>query len=702
MCGNRFLKTLYFSGIISTMVIANAFAGEQSYILDEIVVSATKDEKKVFDLATPMEVVSSGEIEKNTPTNPAQVLQRLPGISMSTAGLWNVNPTIRGLTQGRTLVLIDGDRESNNIWRQWAPLTPIIDMGEIERIEVIKGPSSVLYGTDALGGVINIITKMPDFALKDEWTFNNVAEGIYSSVDEGWYGRYCLSGGGHGFDFMLSASGRDNGNYEDGSGTEVNNSQFKNQSFDFKSHYYLNPDHFVTVEIRDNKIDDMGVTFKPNSPYFHFTEYDNQTYKLAYDGKNIGFFDSVHSRVFHTEQQRSVEGKAFSDDKPMYSLKTSHVDTQSTGVNLHTFINIKENQRLLTGFTYSHETSSSDEILKMFKIATDQQTKQIDFEPVPDAETDLYGIFAQDEIFIGDKTTLTLAARYDHIEMSSKDLPFKIVDYTPEGPKERLDIIDVSDEKFNAFTYNMGLLYALTSNVHLTANASSGFRAPTVMELYAIRWGSESVYWGNPDLDPEYSYNFDLGAKLNYQKFRGMFNIYYNQFKDFIDTKRFPDEIWMGKPKDKYINISDAELYGFEASAEHDLLTWLTLFGNLAYVTGKDTDSDDYLSSIPPLNGLAGVRFHLANGKKKYWLELEGQFFDKQDHTAPDEEDTAGYSVFNIRSGMKLPAGYFESITLTLNVENLFNKTYHDHLRLHGHYLYEPGLNILAGLKIEF
>ena len=701
MCGNRFLKTLYFSGIISTMVIANAFAGEQAYILDEIVVSATKEEKKVFDLAAPMEVVSSGEIEKNTPTNPGQALERLPGVSMATSGIWNINPTIRGLSLGRTLVLIDGVRESNNIWRQTDPIAPVIDMGEIERIEVIKGPASVLYGTDALGGVVNIITKKPDFALKDEWTFSNAAEGLYSSVDEGWYGRYRLSGGGHGFDFMLGASGRDNDNYEDGAGDEVNNSQFKNQSFDLKSHYYFNQDHFVTVEIRDNEIDDMGVTFKPNSPYFRYTEYDNQTYKLAYDGINTGFFDSVHFDLFHTKQERSVEGKAFSDDKPMYSLKTSHVNTDSNGANMHTFINIKENQRLLTGFTYSHETSTSNETLKSFAIANDKQALQLDFEPIPDAKTDLYGIFAQDELFIGDKTTLTLAVRYDHIETSSEDLPFKMVKYTP-GPVESLENIDVSDETFDAFTYNVGLLYALTSNIHITANANSGFRAPTIMELYAIRWGAETAYFGNQELDPEHSYNFDLGAKLNYQKFRGMFNIYYNQVKDLISPKIFPDDPWMGKPKEMYVNIADAELYGFEASAEYDFLEWMTLFGNLAYVCGEDTDNDEYLSDIPPLNGLAGVRFYLENGKNKYWLELEAQIFDNQDHTASWEDDTAGYSVFNIKSGMKLPVGYFDNITLTLNVENLFNKQYHDHLKVKNTYSYNPGLNILAGLKIEF
>ncbi|MBL0700061.1 MAG: TonB-dependent receptor plug domain-containing protein [Desulfosarcina sp.] len=137
MCGNRFLKILCFSGIISIMVIVDVFAGEQAYVMDEMVVSATKDEKKVFDLAAPMEVVTSGEIEKNTPMTPGQALQRLPGVSMSTSGIWTTVPTIRGLGLSQSLVLIDGVRESNNIWRQTDPMAPIIDMGEIERIKVI-------------------------------------------------------------------------------------------------------------------------------------------------------------------------------------------------------------------------------------------------------------------------------------------------------------------------------------------------------------------------------------------------------------------------------------------------------------------------------------------------------------------------------------------------------------------------------------
>jgi hemoglobin/transferrin/lactoferrin receptor protein len=701
MCGN-WLKILYFSGLISILMMGDVFADEQAYVMDEMVVSATKDEKKVFDLAAPMEVVTSSEIDKNTPTSAAQVLQRLPGVSMSTSG-WSINPVIRGLSQGRTLVLIDGDRESNNIWRRTDPMAPVIDMGEIERIEVIKGPASVLYGTDALGGVVNIITRMPDFALEDEWTFSNVAQGLYTSVDEGWHGRYSLSGGGHGFDFMLAVAGRDNDNYEDGAGREVNNSQFRNQSFDLKTRYFFNPGHSITADIRINEIDDMGVTFKPDSPYFHFTEYDNRTCKLAYDGKNIGFLDSLHLKFFYTEQERTVDGKAFSKIQPMYSLKMSHVDSDSTGVSLHTFTNIGKNHRLLTGVSYSHETSDSTETLLMHATANDKLKKRMDFEPIPDADTDLYGFFAQDEIFIGDKTTLTLGARFDLIEMSSADLPFEMVTYTPGGPATQLDIIDVSDEEFKAFTWNIGLLYSLTPNINLTANTGSGFRAPTVMELYAIRWGAKSVYWGNPDLDPERSYNFDLGAKLNYQKFRGSFNVYYNRVKDFIDRKLFPDEIWMGKPKDKFLNIADAELYGFEVSAEYDLFPWLMLFGNMAHVSGEDDDSGEDLYNIPPLNGLAGTRFHMQKGDKQFWLELEGQFYDKQNQTAPGEEETAGYAVFNIRSGMKLPVNrLIDSLTMTLNIENLFDKKYRTHQKVLDVSSSEPGLNVMAGLKFEF
>jgi len=703
MYRHRQTKIIYFTGMVCLLSLSTALAEEKYSVVDEIVVSATKDEKKLFDLATPMEVVTSEEIEKNTPVTPGQALERTPGVSVATSGIWTINPTIRGLGTGRTLVLVDGDRESNNIWRQTDPMAPIIDMGQIERIEVIKGPSSVLYGSDALGGVINVITKMPDFAFEDFWTFNNVAKTLYSSVDNGWYGRYGLSGGGKGSDFLLAVSGRDNENYKDGDGTEVNNSQFKNMTFDLKARHAINDNHIFALAARINNIDDMGVTFKPNSPYFHYTKYDNQSYKISYDGKEIGFLDSLHFKTFYTKQERDVDAKVLSGAKPVYTLKNSHADSDSTGINLHSFTNIGDSHRLLTGTSYSHETSSSNETLQMLSLTNNKKQQQIDFEPIPDANTDLYGIFGQDEIFIGDRLNLTLGLRYDYIKMSSEDLPFDMTTFTPQGQERKFDIVDVSEEEFDAITYNAGLLYELTPEIHLTANTSSGFRTPTVMELYAIRWGAKSVYWGNPELNPEKSYNYDLGAKFNSRTFRGMVNTYYNRVEDFIERRLSPNEMWMGKPKEKYLNITDAELYGFEVSAEHDFLTWLTLFGNLAYVQGQDRDSGDYLYNIPPLNGLAGLRFHMDKNSRRYWLELEGHFFDSQTNTSPGEDETSGYALCNIRTGVKLPVNTLvDNLTLTLNIENLFDKTYQSHLKVKDTSSNAPGLNIMLGLKVDF
>ena len=180
--------------------------------IDELVVTATRMEEKGFDVPTPIEAVSSKTLTINSPATAAQSLAELSGVSLSSAGFWNTIPVIRGLGGSRVLVLIDGDRE-NNLWAGRSPLTPFIDVGNVERIEVIKGPASVLYGTDVLGGVINVITKSSDFAKAEKWTFLNSVEGRYSSVDEGWFGRYALSGGGYGFDFELAVVTRDADDY---------------------------------------------------------------------------------------------------------------------------------------------------------------------------------------------------------------------------------------------------------------------------------------------------------------------------------------------------------------------------------------------------------------------------------------------------------------------------------------------------------
>ncbi len=131
-----------------------AAAGDQrtAMALDQIVVTATRMEEKSFDVPTPVEVVNYQALTVSNPASVAQPLESLPGVSVAGSGFWNVMPVIRGMGGNRVLVLIDGDRE-NNLWAGRSPLVPFIDINNVERIEVVKGPASVLYGTDALVGL---------------------------------------------------------------------------------------------------------------------------------------------------------------------------------------------------------------------------------------------------------------------------------------------------------------------------------------------------------------------------------------------------------------------------------------------------------------------------------------------------------------------------------------------------------------------
>lgn len=704
MCGKWFKKKLVNVFIIFVLFLflgVNNLLGAET-TLDEIVVTATRIKEKSFNVSAPVEVVTPQSLEISNPATVAQAMEDLPGVSLSNAGMWEVAPVIRGLGGNRVLVLIDGDRE-NNLWAGRAPLTPFVDIGSVERVEIIKGPASVLYGTDALGGVINIITKTPDFAKKDKWTFLNSTEGRYSSVDDGWFGRYQLSGGGYGFDFGLAVAGRNADDYENGDGHNIDNSQHEAVNIDFKGRYFINDNHDLSFSLRTNNIDDMGVPQQKGAEYSHFTQFDTDTYKVAYHARNLGLIDDLQLRTWYVDQKRKYKGKISSSSKPMYTLKGNDIDSSAIGSTLQIRIDLNENNRLITGFEYVHEDCDGNEEQIKKKNQNDITAQILTFKPVPDATRDHFSIFIQDELALGDAFTILAGLRYDYFLADADDVIFKTDKYDPTGQtiiNSKSTPNYFKSKSDDAVTFNLGLLYALNENIHLTTNLSSGFRTPDIFELYSTRGGSY-ILLGDPKLDPEYSYNVDAGFKLNYRRLRSSFSYFYNRVNDYIDLVN-QGATFAGFKAYEYVNISGAEIYGGDGSLEFDLLKQLTLFGNLAYVEGRERHSHDRLNNIPSLNGLLGLRWkgELFNGAK-YWFEFSSNMYDCQDHQADGEEKTPGYALFNLRSGVKFDYAGMKDIILSLNVENLFDKKYRNHLN-YKDFLTEPGLNVITSLKLSF
>ena len=699
---NRIKAVLAILAILLSIPIIVG-AAEQITLLDEVVVTATRLEERRFDVPTSVELIPLEDLNRSNPATAAQPLAEIPGVSLSSAGYWSSIPIIRGLGGNRVLVLIDGDRE-NNLWAGRSPITPFIDIGNVERIEVVKGPASVLYGTDALGGVVNVISKQPNFSKTDKWSLLNHAESRYSSVDDGWSGLYSIAGGGYGLDFSLTVTARDADSYKDGDGHEVENSQFKGKSFAFKGRYFLDEaqNHDLSINVNSHNISDMGVPTKQGARYSHFSKFDTDTYKLAYHGHDLGWLRDLHVRGWYVDQERIYEGNIPSTTSPVYKLKGNDIETSALGVSLQGEVDINSRNRLVFGGEFVNEESDGDEYITVKRNGNDSTAKELTFKPIPDSSRDHFSFFAQDRIYFGGRTTVLTGLRYDYFVANAEDVLFITDSYNGNGALtgSQTAINYFGKKSDDAVTFNLGLVYSLTENLNLTCNLSSGFRAPDIFERYSTRSGSYMMI-GNPELNPEYSYNGDLGVKFNYSRLRGAVSGFYSQVTDYIDLVN-NGNTFAGMESREFVNVTEAELYGADGSLEFDLLEKLSVYGNLAYVVGRDRNSHDRLNTIPPLNGMLGARWHdqLSNGLS-YWFDFNCNCYAAQNHPAPRESATSGYTFFNLHSGMTFDYGSFKDITLSVNIENLFDKTYRNHLNTMDFYN-DPGFNVITAVKVSF
>jgi len=699
---NSIICTVFAVTIL--LLAPSALFAEETYekMMDAIVITATKTEENIFDVPASVSIIKSSELKKKNDLSLGNSLEDVPGVSIESAGSWDATPVIRGLGGSRVLVLFDGDRETN-LWAGRAPLTPFVDMGSVERIEVLRGPASALYGSDAIGGVINVITKDAVFANGDEWQMENTVSTRYSSIDNGIYGRYGLAAGANGFGINLGVSARDNDNYEDGNGDEVRNSQYENYSIDLKAGYKSEAGHKIAFDYRLNKITDLGIPQKlANAPYSHFDKFDTSVYKVRYSADKLGIFKDAAAKIYHVDQSRSYEGYYPSNGK--YNIKENDIDTSATGASYQmTYENSKH--KITSGFEIVQELTDSEET-QMIRKDNGAPARKMEFRPVPDAERLHAGIFGQDELIFTDRLIAVVGARYDYFTTDADDVAFSDTKYGSNSSitSSATSINEFGSESDSAASFNLGLLYELTNSVHLTSNLSTGFRAPDIFERYSTRGGGSKVLLGNPELDPEYSYNIDFGIKTKADTLQTFASIYYNRVYDYIDTVLQDNSFISNIPTYKYTNVTEAELYGFEAGADVTVSKQISLFGDVAYVVGKDRDTGDRLSNIPPLNGTLGARWSDKIKSAGYYIELSADMYASQDEPAPNEEKSEAYNIVNLRTGVSLPeVGFLHDASLTFSIENLFDKYYLSHLRNEDSDLIAgQGINFVAALQFSF
>lgn len=674
--------------------------------LDSITVTATRSERNIDQVSRSVSIVSQETIERRRASDVPRLLREHPGISEASNGGLAGQLIIRGFsTQGfRAPLFVDGDRFRGRNTIEYSLFNP----EQIERVEVIRGPASSLYGTDSFAGVINIITKRHSGDVTGPFQFtDNSLSFDYATVNDLFGGRLQLGGAGNGFDILLGANLRKAGNFDSPAG-EIPNSGFDAPSFDLRAGYTFSPGQRLELSGRYSDIEreraggQFAAPGAANGPGIRQRLMTDKSFKekylrFAYTGESL-----------FSGRLRDVEASLYWRD--LYT----HVNVIPDARNPTTFVDVFVVGPTVIGGRLKGVHDINDILAITFGsdwYYEDRDGTQRSVKGKPrsqrDPDTDQFniGVYGLAEFQATDTLKLSGSLRYDHIR-TRLDVGF-ITD------PDSLDLLAQSGEtiKNNPVTGSVGMVWNMTDHAILFGNVSTSFRTSSVTELAAIGKGVNSVFRvPNLDIKPEKGINHEIGLRLRYDHWQADITGFYNDLEDLIE--RNAPVTFNGNPAVQIQNIGEAEVYGVEMQMGWSPTEDWYLSTNATYTRGNDKITDTPLSQIMPWNGFLSARWEPV--QHGFYLESTLEWALNKDRFNPEQERrTNGYSVFNLYAGFYLDEmwpGLFNGVTVRLAIENLFDKEYRlpagvEDIKFPvspSNPLIEPGRNVMIGLNIKF
>jgi len=639
--------------------------------LDEIIVTASMNESKVFNSSLPVNVITRKDIEHTVPADMGDLFKYQPGLNVSYTSMGSVRPMIRGLYDERVLLMVDGIRLSEQ--RGGGDHALSINPGQIERIEVVRGPGSVLYGSDAIGGVINIITRNSRRTSGEGARLHGQLGVRYDSAAESKEGDAYIEGGAGKINFFAG------GIYQDTDNVETPEGELRHSFYDARNYSggmnYTGGNTFVSMWGYASSAD-IG---NPLKNTFKESYFDNERHRFAsavLEQKNIAPFltkiriDGAfqrHNRHFHLLNPSDVTVDIYLD-----------IDTWN--IHPHFVMQIGDAQRITAGAQFFYEEVTSSREMSTGPLSG----------VIPDCTRLGMGYFLQDEVTFTKRISAVLGVRHDRIVSESEPGEDELLYGHPIGENRE------TDENTSG---SIGLLFTVVKDrLNLTANAGRAFRAPTLLERYFYGTHTEGEDRGNPDLDPEVSLNLDAGFKLNLPGFWMTVSGFRNRIDNYI-VKYNTGQTGSSGAIFQFRNVDSAVIYGAEAEAELALVWGFTVFGNITWLRGENSDTGEALPYMPPLSGTYGVRYSRNLHSLNFWGEFAAHSAARQDRVdETSETETLGYTVCDVRFGIN----YTELVSVTGFVKNITDKSYHDHLSRVSHINEQPERSIGGSVRVRF
>lgn len=703
---------------------------KKSEQLDEIVLSASKGNEKRSRIAEQVAITSKDEIKRLAPQTSADMLASLPGIKVQKTQFGGGSPVLRGMEANRVLLVVDGVRMNNAIYRTGHLQNSIsISPNIIERTEVIFGPSSVVYGSDALGGVIHYYTKTPRVSEKEEVngnifsrysTVNNeiTVQGnlelrfkkwaSYTSISHSKFGDLKMgTKRHHGFEDWGKVF-----EYSNNSDTYYNENSVENSDPTVQKNTGLSQTDLLQKFIVPlSETSDLIVNFQystssDNPRFDKLTEYSDEELKFSewYYGPQKRLLISPQLKInpdkswiekgtitlaYQNIKESRVQRKFTSLDR---SYRDEKVDVLSLNGDFSVPLTNDHSRILSYGIETAHNKVASEAIGKTIEVYnntivgfTDEFTVQSRY---PDggstyASGATYLNYRQD---INEKSTLNTGIRLIHTRLTAKWIDTTFISL-PE--------MDITMNN-SAVTATVGYVYKPRADWQLNGIISSGFRSPNIDDVGKIREKNGNVTVPNISLKPEYAYNFETSALkyFNNKKFQIGLNIYYTLLhnyitRDFYEINGSPTIIYDDEEVYTMANVNKNNAYiyggtlGFNGKINPN---WYTK-GSITYTEGKAYDTEEPLSSIPPIFGM----FEIGYEKQRYQLGLNWIFngrktisnynliegIDNVEETPYDAMTdyyygTPSWNIFSLNANFKVN----KTVYLYANIDNILNIHY--------------------------
>ena len=652
------------------------FLTKESEELDEVVISAFKKEEKTKRIAEQIAVLSSKDIQKVSPQSSADLLATIPGIKVQKSQFGGGSPVIRGMESNRVLLVVDGVRMNNAIYRKGHLQNSItLSPNLLDKTEVVFGPSSVIYGSDALGGVVHYYTKTPKLSENNEvksqffsrfssvnqeittnisaevsfsnWaSFTSVSYSDFGDLKLGKNRNHSFSNWGKVFYYSENI----NGNYAETPTINSDPNLLRNTGYnqtDVLQKFFLplskNTDLKINLQYstssdiqRFDRLTELTDITDTSSLKFAEWYYGPQSrllissQLLIHPNKNWLESGTI-TAAYQNIQESRIQRKFGSLER---SYREEKVDIFSINGDFSVPLTKDKTRTLSYGFELAYNDVSSISYGKTLNIVNNEINGFInDFKVqsrYPDGGSDylssaVYLGYRQD---VNSKTTLNSGIRFTNTNLNATWIDQTFLDLPTNA-------VGANN---SAITATLGYVYKPNKNWQLNGVLSSGFRSPNIDDVGRVREKSGNVTVPNFDVKPEFAYNSEISIQkyFNERKFRLGANIYYTLLDNYIQR----DFVYNADGSLKQIafdgefgnevnnqNKGNAYIFGYTINYLGKISETINTSGFITYTKGRTYDTQEPLSSIPPLFG----QFELNYNKDKIALGAEFRFNSKKD-----------------------------------------------------------------------